>query len=153
MGAALTEGLDWRIMRFSLAIVCSLLVVMALVAGGCGPSPETSARLGQEFSLAIGQKAHIEGEELQVEFLEVTTDSRCPKNVTCIWAGEVKCLVEITYFKSLHRVTLTEPGLTDEPPRQTFKEYELAFHVDPYPESGKEISEGDYRLRITVNKG
>ena len=34
-------------------------------------------------------------EDLEVRFVEVVEDSRCPKNVNCIWAGEVTILVEV----------------------------------------------------------
>ncbi len=33
--------------------------------------------------------------EKSIRFIEVISDSRCPKNVTCVWAGEAKVLVEI----------------------------------------------------------
>jgi len=33
--------------------------------------------------------------EVTVLFKEVISDSRCPKQVTCIWAGEAKVLLEI----------------------------------------------------------
>lgn len=30
-----------------------------------------------------------------IHFKEVVSDSRCPKDVTCVWAGEAKILVEL----------------------------------------------------------
>ena len=54
---------------------------------------------------------------------------------------------------SAERVELTEPGLTGDSNRQAFKGYELSFTVTPYPEAGKPIPRGDYRLILTVRKG
>ena len=139
-------------MRFWVAVVPALLVAAFLAA--CRPVPsDTAVHLNEEFSLSVGQSASVEGEDLRVEFLEVVADSRCPKGVTCIWAGEVKCLVEVVASGSSQRVELTEPGLGSGPTRQAVKGYELSFAVDPYPEAGKQISRDDYRLRLTVRKG
>ena len=40
---------------------------------------------GQQFS--FGEKS--------LRFKEVVSDSRCPRNVTCIWPGEAKVLLEV----------------------------------------------------------
>ncbi len=108
--------------------------------------------IGEDFSLHIGESASIKGEELQVRFLEVTEDSRCPRGVTCIWEGRAGCLVEITYRGSLDSVVLTEPGLTNFPPEQSFHEYKLSYHIEPYPQAGAEIAEDEYRLHLKISK-
>jgi len=33
--------------------------------------------------------------DTQIKFVEVVSDSRCPSDVTCVWAGEAKVRVEI----------------------------------------------------------
>ena len=129
-----------RNMRLTYLILILLLTTMLLACGG------TSVSLGEEFSLHIGQSASIVGEELKIKFLEVVEDSRCPRGVTCIWEGRVSCLIEITYRESLHRLMLTEPGLTSWPPAKPFKEYKIAYHVEPYPQAGTEIAVEEYRL-------
>jgi len=134
-----------------LAAVISLLLVTVLLAS-CTLA-EVTVPLGQEFSLSVGHRAVISGEDLRIEFVDVVTDSRCPKDVVCIWAGEVKCLVELVSSGSAERVELTEPGLTGDTNRQAFKEYQLTFTVTPYPVSTKPIERGDYRLVLTVRKG
>ena len=108
--------------------------------------------LGQEFSIRIGESASIQGEELQVRFLEVTEDSRCPTGVVCIWEGRVSCLVEINYRGSLDSLVLTEPGLTDFPSEQSFHEYNISYHIEPYPQAGTEIAIEEYRLDLRISK-
>ena len=133
--------------------VTSVLLVMAWLAS-CSPGQsEVAVRLDEEFTLSVGQRVRVEGEDLRIEFLEVVADSRCPKDVTCIWAGQVTCLVELLSSGSSERVELTQPGLTGEPSRQAIRGYGLSFAVDPYPAEGKQISRDDYRLRLTVRKG
>jgi len=53
----------------------------------------------------------------------------------------------------LHRVELTEPGLTSWPHEYLFNECKIAYHVEPYPQAGTQIAEEEYRLvlRITNN--
>ena len=134
-----------------LYFVAFLAIVLA--ASGCGAGPgDVQACLNEEFSLSMGQRALIEGENLGIRFEEVTEDSRCPREVTCIWAGRVTCMVEITQSGSSYCMALTEPGLSDEYSRESYKEYGLAFHVTPYPEEGKKIPPDEYRLRLTVSK-
>ena len=38
----------------------------------------------------------IQFENATVKFVKVLEDSRCPSDVTCIWAGQAKLLVEVT---------------------------------------------------------
>jgi len=128
-----------------------VFLVIAAMASGCGGgSADVQARLDEEFSLSVGQRASIEGEGLSIRFEEVIEDSRCPKDVVCVWAGRVTCVVELTQAGSSYRMALTQPGLTDEYSRERYQEYEIAFHVTPYPEAGHKIPEDAYRLRLTV---
>lgn len=129
------------------------LVALVLLLPGCtGGAGEVKAPLGQEFSLAMGQTAVITGENLKIKFEEVVEDSRCPRNVTCIWTGRVSCIVQLTDNDSPYQMVLTEPGLTDQYSKEQYKEYQLSFHVMPYPEAGKKISRDEYRLQLIVNK-
>ena len=54
------------------------------------PSPPDASRevsLGQEFPLRAAESVRIAGTDLLIAFDRVTEDSRCPVNVTCVWAG------------------------------------------------------------------
>ena len=136
--------------RYGLGLaLIGLVLLLVGCAGGGGP---IKASLGQEFTLAVGQTAEITGENLSMTFLEVVEDSRCPKNVTCIWAGRVSAVVEIKDGGPVYKMVLTEPGLTDTSSRETYQGYSLSFHVTPYPEAGKKIAAGEYRLSLTVTR-
>jgi len=89
---------------------------------------------------------------MQIKFLNVTGDSRCPTGAVCIWAGEVKCSVEITYQSKLYPLTLVAPGPTDAGGKQDFQGFQMSFSVDPYPELNKKISQADYRLHMTISR-
>jgi len=138
----------------SVSLMCSVLLVTALIAtAGC--APEVGAKtvsLGESFSLAIGQSASIDREDLAIKFIDVVADSRCPSDVVCIWQGEVACLVEITYSGTGQQIVLTYPGLTPEPSEALFGSYLFTFSVEPYPEEGKEIGKSEYRLNLMITK-
>jgi hypothetical protein len=135
----------------SLYLVAFLAVVLS--ASGCGGGPsDIEARQNEESSLFMGQRALIVRENLEISFEDVIEDSRCPRDVICVWAGRVTCMVELTHAGSSYRMALTEPGLTDEYYRERYEEYELTFHVTPYPEAGKKIPMDEYRLHLTVSK-
>jgi len=137
--------------RSSLYLLASLAIV--LVLSSCiGSVDEDKARLGEEFSLHIGESIGIIGEDLEIEFVEVSEDSRCPKDVTCIWEGRVTAVVEISTGGSSQQLNLSQPGLTDAPAREKYGGYELTYKVEPYPEKAEmEITSDEYRLLIVVN--
>lgn len=68
-----------------------LLLACTLIA--CGAVRSQTARtasLGEEITLAPGERVQFSSEQLEVQFVAVTEDSRCPQDATCVWAGEVK---------------------------------------------------------------
>ena len=63
----------------------SLLIAVALAACGRGGA----ATLNEPVQLAPGEWVHFKAEGLEVKFVGIDEDSRCPNDVTCVWAGEV----------------------------------------------------------------
>lgn len=76
--------------------------VSATTSASAAPAPSTtspattppppvpagrSVALGQEFPIDVGESVSIAGEGLTVTYVELVTDSRCPPDVQCIWAG------------------------------------------------------------------
>ena len=132
-------------------ILPGLLWLLPLAAGCTGEPAGIEAELGHEFSLPIGQEASITGENLRISFEDVTEDSRCPLNVTCVWEGRASSLVRLTYNDNAYDIVLNEPGLSDHA-AEIFRDYEITFHLKPYPGEVDNISREDYYLQLTVNK-
>jgi hypothetical protein len=62
----------------------------------------------------IGEVALVDG--LRVRPLELLEDSRCPARVQCVWAGQVRVLVEIHRSDGAHQqrtLTLGQPQNID----------------------------------------
>ena len=129
----------------------SVTLSMLLAISGCSEPAVDEVTLDTEFTLSVGQSVSVAGEGLQLTFVEVVSDSRCPSGATCIWAGEASCLIEFTDSESTYSKVLTEPGLSS-PPKATFTDYEITFAILPYPELGKDIQQKDYRLQLTISK-
>ena len=69
----------------------SLVMVSLVVA--CSTNT-ASVSLGQPFELAPGAEATVAETGLHIGFKRVLEDSRCPAQVTCIWAGRVTVELE-----------------------------------------------------------
>jgi hypothetical protein len=135
------------------ALLAIFLPVLLVAMTACSGRPkDLTAQNGQEVTLTPGQSVSLTGEPLKVQFVKVVNDSRCPKGVQCIWAGQVTCLVEVTYQNVQKSMVLTQMGDSDAT-GIPFVDYVFNFTVDPYPEAQKTIKPGDYRLELTIVKG
>lgn len=129
-----------------------LVLLLAIVAvAGCGRG-NAQPGLGEEVILSPGEKVSFRDADLAVRFVEVSSDSRCPKGAQCVWAGEAKCEIELTSAGTTTHITLTERGLTDKSSTEIPQGYVLIFHITPYPELGKKITPEKYRLHLTVTR-
>jgi len=106
--------------------------------------------LGQAFTLAPGESAKIRGTSLSLQFLRVSSDSRCPADVVCVQAGDaivhVRAAGTVTADYELHtpgqpRAVVTPIGLRTE-----------LTQLQPYPLSGRTIPSGDYRATLVVTR-
>jgi hypothetical protein len=128
------------------------MLVLLFTAISCRTPDSPQASLGREFTLQIGQEAVIVNESLTIKFAAVTEDSRCPKGVTCIWAGRAVSKLEIVRSNQSSSILLEETGGTDGYSTMSYELYRLQYRIEPYPEAGKPIEARDYRLLLTVSK-
>lgn len=136
--------------KYTLFLI-SLFILTIL--SGCQSSEGTiKASLSNEFSLAIGQTAELQEEQLTIKFEGIQEDSRCPRGAACIWQGRVSCILHVSDSSDSTKIVLTEPGLSGEYGKIIYKKYELTSHVQPYPELGKKISSAEYRGLLTIKK-
>jgi hypothetical protein len=115
----------------------------------------TAARLGRPFTLRVGRQIALQGQELRLRFAEVTQDSRCPVDVTCVWAGNAAVRLWMSNGNGRGGKTLTlntnkSPSLNDEAQYQGFKIKLVG--LSPYPRSDHSIAAGDYTATLLVSK-
>ena len=127
-------------------------LVLLLLAASCGTSPSSprSVPLAEEFTLTPGQTAQVEGADLFVTFDSVSSDSRCPEGVNCIWEGDATVVVSIRMGdqpasqRELHtpRNSETDAG-----------SYRLRLvRLVPLPRADASPAPGDYRATLLVNR-
>src|SRR6185503_21019058 len=65
-----------------------VFIVFAVALAACGRDG-SAATLNAPIQLEPGQSAVFDAENLAVKFIGIDSDSRCPSDVACVWAGEV----------------------------------------------------------------
>lgn len=83
----------WRWIRIPRVLLA--LCVFALGCDSASPAAPATAALGQDFVIRIGEAATIEGADFTVTLVAVIEDSRCPVDLTCVWAGNAKVELEV----------------------------------------------------------
>ncbi len=48
------------------------------------------------IAIKVGLEKTISTREMNIEFVEVLEDSRCPKDVVCVWAGQARVKVKLS---------------------------------------------------------
>jgi hypothetical protein len=134
-----------------LFIIVGLLAVLLLPLASLSCSDgNVTATLGKEFTLPVGKTVNIESENLVILFDKVLTDSRCPAGQECLWIGEARCQLLITYEGASTKKIITQPGSYNG--SDSFLQYNLSFKLEPYPEINKKITPADYKLVMTITK-
>lgn len=141
------------------------LLLLAMTAGLCGCTRSlsrerqtqkrevTQANLDEPFALRFGQTASIEGEEIVIRFVDVTEDSRCPVNVTCVWEGQVTIALNISMNgKKPASYNLTGRAGHEELASAVIDRYSMSLlKVEP-PKTEDKIELADYIITLVLSK-
>ena len=113
-------------------------------------APADVAELNLPFKLAMGKTAIVSGTDLQLQFSDVTDDSRCPRDVVCVWTGQVVAVIGVIRAgKDSEKITLTAPD--SYPIVHELSGYKLELlGVQPYPEAEASIKKQDYKVILRV---
>lgn len=86
---------------------------------------------------------------VMIAFEKIIQDSRCPKDVTCIWEGDAEVGLALVLGTAIHRFTLhTNRGFAMD---TTIKGKHIRMvSLEPYPVSTSEIKTEDYRVVLQV---
>ena len=128
----------------------SLLLIATLAAcrSTGAPAPH-AASLNQEVQLAPKEQAAYGPQGLTVEFVRIVEDSRCPKDTTCVWAGEVKVQVA-TRVGSAEPVQQHEIKAGESAAVGAFQV--SIVNVQPEKLSTREIPQEEYRVTLKVEQ-
>ncbi len=145
--------------RFSgivpLGIGCAMLLACA---GLLGAKPHADGavkvvRLNREFKLNAGQQVTFKGKRLRIKFVAVENDSRCPSDVTCVWAGNATVRLQLSNGRSTRTLTLNTSGNSPFVRETEYQGYKVTLvDLSPYPRSDRKIAARDYIVTLRVSK-
>lgn len=127
---------------------------LALVAGLCstaGPAQPVPFDVGKAFVLKVGQTAQTRSGDWRIGFEGVTADSRCPKGVQCVWAGDA--VVRIWLQRASGARELRDLHTAANAPRGPGAPSVRLLRVDPLPVAGREIAREDYTATLVLTEG
>lgn len=133
----------------TLLLTCCLLVLYACQSPlhyNQSPLFYDGYDYGDEFELSLGEKVTVGRDNASVEFIDVLEDSRCPSNVTCVWAGNGKVQlrfdnkdIQLNTYLDLQEVSLEDVNIQ-------------LLSLDPYPEYPHQFEKEDYKIRLLITK-
>jgi hypothetical protein len=110
-------------------------------------------RLDREFKLTAGQQVTVKGTKLRIRFVAVENDSRCPKDVTCVWAGNAAVQLQLGSGRSSKTVTLNTSKSPSFVSETEYRGYKVKLvDLSPYPRSNRKIGRRDYTATLLVSK-
>ena len=136
-------------MPLSGSAMAGLLLACLLVAACGSPTDPSEISLGEPFELRAGASADL-GEGFTLTFAGVKSDSRCPMDVMCVWAGDA--IVTVALSNGVFRA---ECDLHTVPAQSqvSCQSYAVTMNgLTPYPASNSPIPPQDYVATLTVLK-
>ena len=134
-------------MKLSVLVATFLLTFSSIAV----PSKQKLITLNKQFTLKVGESGIARRERLNVEFVSVAEDSRCPKGVTCVWAGNARVLLKVN--KGNSKPVDVELNTNIKARIFPFFGYALQLEkLEPYPESSGPIRASDYEVTLSVHK-
>lgn len=99
-----------------------------------------------EFELAVGERVDLSEQGAGVQFVGVTSDSRCPSDVFCVWAGDAAIALRLTGVPSTLDTTL---HTTVDPNTVQIGALTLSvINLTPTPVSTTPTDPTKYRVRL-----
>jgi len=71
----------------------SILLLGCVLLAACTSAIEPT--IDESFVLAQGETAVIAAQNMEITFVDVPEDSRCPKDAVCVWAGNALVQLEV----------------------------------------------------------
>ena len=138
------------------SLTISFLVVFAC-CGVLGANPHSNSALqavrpGREFKLKVGRQVTVKGTKLRIRFVAVENDSRCPSDVTCVWAGNAAVQIQLGIGRGSKTVTLNTSKSPSFVGEDEYHGYKVKLvELGPYPRSDRKIARRDYTATLLVS--
>lgn len=131
-----------------------MLTAVALLGGHRVAAAQT-ARVGREFKLKVGRVVTLDRGALRVRLVRVSSDSRCPVDVDCVWAGNAELLFEVGGSRRTGKeaLSLNTNASPERPGEGRYGRYTLKLTgLAPRPRSTRKIARGQYTATLLVTR-
>lgn len=133
-----------------------LIFLLTFTVSGFLQAQDSTVVQNYSATLQVGEL--LEFGDRSVKFKRLISDSRCPSDVTCIWAGEAKILVEVfkngkSYGEEIVVISGGEQGEVSLDELFQGGSYRLSgIALRPYPKTTVRIKPSDYVLKLAVTE-
>lgn len=119
------------------------------------PPASPSIKLGEDFEISPGMHVSVaEAPQTSIQFDSVTTDSRCPEGVKCIWAGKADCSFTLQNDGQIQHAVLSSGDLSKGGSGTvTLGPFTLSLKaIAPPKKQGVTIDQKEYRATLNLSK-
>ncbi len=128
-----------------------LLIALCLMGmTACAGSPTAPTPLNQQVVIAPGQTVSISGADLSIRFEGVLSDSRCPANALCVWAGDALVRIQVQPREGSNKAYDLHTA-ENRPVTHDDVTIELT-QLLPYPFTADPIDASAYRATLRVTR-
>ena len=137
----------------------ALLIAAALAACSSSTTTGTDAKMqtsqtvtqqeiGRAFDMKIGETIGIG--DLRLTFKSVESDSRCPIDAICVWAGDAEIALRI---EQDGKAAVAALHTTLEPKKTEWNGYTIALvSIAPSRKANTPVDPDDYRAQLVVTR-
>jgi hypothetical protein len=156
-GKLMSKKVLGRILTLCLLATCVAVAGVApttVTAGGARARKKIV--LDKNFVLNVGQEGLTADGKLKIKFVSVPEDSRCPKGVNCIWAGNARVLLQVgkpTGAQAKLELNTNPREATDGAAGGGYGQYQIKLvEVAPYPVTGQTGKPRNHTITLVVSK-
>ncbi len=128
-----------------------LIVMVITLATGCmeGRTSPLKVRLDEPFWLKVEHRVQIA--LLELSFLRVLEDSRCPIDVVCVWEGNAQVELELKMRAAPPLQLKLNSSL--EPTELHYEGYQIRYlDLEPRPCTRCRLNPKEFRLKLIVSR-
>jgi hypothetical protein len=132
-------------------VILPVILILSYLPTNYSPiSFASKALLVESEKVVIKLGESVTKFDQNIKFVDVLEDSRCPKGVHCIWAGNAKISIEVGQNNQTKKIEL---NTLLEPQEDFVSGYKIRLvGLSPYPEEGKQINKAQYTASLEISK-
>jgi hypothetical protein len=142
------------IVRALIAASCLVAILVTVqVAVAMGPALQS---VEIDVDIRHGEMTSLDNGALHLTFIQVDEDSRCPREVDCVWQGQAVATIHVVADGQDHgdvALTLASQPPNDSAPVATVGAYDLRLDaLSPYPMSSQPSPPEQYVATVHIKR-